>query len=111
MASCKAARAEELKEALEKHETETEEHIARLEKVFEEIDETPRGKTSDANHGHHRGRSGRDEGIQRCAGPELLTGAGLLKTLWLMPSPARRGPWVDPSNRRCLGFPLGLIDI
>ena len=25
--------------------TETEEHVARLEKVFEEIDETPRGKT------------------------------------------------------------------
>jgi ferritin-like metal-binding protein YciE len=30
------------------HETETEEHVARLEKVFEEIDETPGGKTCDA---------------------------------------------------------------
>jgi ferritin-like metal-binding protein YciE len=30
------------------HETETEEHIARLEKVFKEIDETPSGKTCDA---------------------------------------------------------------
>ena len=44
----KAAQSEELKPAFEKHETETEEHIARLEKVFEEIDETPRGKTCDA---------------------------------------------------------------
>ena len=32
----------------ELHETETEEHIARLEKVFKEIDETPSGKTCDA---------------------------------------------------------------
>jgi ferritin-like metal-binding protein YciE len=30
------------------HETVTEEHVARLEKVFEEIEETPRGKTCDA---------------------------------------------------------------
>ena len=44
----KAAQSEELKAAFEKHETETEEHVARLEKVFEEIDETPRGKTCDA---------------------------------------------------------------
>jgi ferritin-like metal-binding protein YciE len=39
----KAAQSEELKAAFE-----TEEHVARLEKVFEEIDETPRGKTCDA---------------------------------------------------------------
>jgi ferritin-like metal-binding protein YciE len=44
----KAAQSEELKTAFEKHETETEEHVIRLEKVFEEIDETPRGKTCDA---------------------------------------------------------------
>ena len=44
----KAAQAPELKQAFEKHETETEEQVARLEKVFEEIDETPRGKTCDA---------------------------------------------------------------
>ena len=44
----KAARSEELKSAFEKHEAETEVHVARLEKVFEEIDETPRGKTCDA---------------------------------------------------------------
>jgi ferritin-like metal-binding protein YciE len=44
----KAAQSEDLKTAFLKHETETEEHVARLEKVFEEIDETPRGKTCDA---------------------------------------------------------------
>ena len=44
----KAAQAPELKQAFEKHETETEEQVARLEKVFEEIEETPRGKTCDA---------------------------------------------------------------
>src|SRR5579872_4443297 len=44
----KAAHSEELKAAFEKHETETEAHVERLEKVFEEIDETPRGKTCDA---------------------------------------------------------------
>jgi ferritin-like metal-binding protein YciE len=44
----KAARSKELKAAFEKHETETEEHVARLEKVFEAIDETARGKTCDA---------------------------------------------------------------
>src|SRR2546423_13640970 len=44
----KAAQSAELKAAFEKHETETEEHVARLEKVFEELDETPRGKTCDA---------------------------------------------------------------
>jgi ferritin-like metal-binding protein YciE len=44
----KAAQSQGLKAAFEKHESETEEHVARLEKVFEEIDETPRGKTCDA---------------------------------------------------------------
>ena len=44
----KAAHSEDLKAAFEKHETETEEHVARLEKVFEEIDASPRGKTCDA---------------------------------------------------------------
>jgi ferritin-like metal-binding protein YciE len=44
----KAAQSENLKAAFEKHETETEEHVVRLEKVFEEIDESPRGKTCDA---------------------------------------------------------------
>ena len=44
----KAAQSAELKSAFEKHRTETEEHVARLEQVFEEIKETPRGKTCDA---------------------------------------------------------------
>jgi ferritin-like metal-binding protein YciE len=44
----KAARSEDLKAAFQKHETETEEHVSRLEKVFEEIDESPRAKTCDA---------------------------------------------------------------
>jgi ferritin-like metal-binding protein YciE len=44
----KAAQSEDLKAAIEKHETETEEHVSRLEKIFEEIDEAPRGKTCDA---------------------------------------------------------------
>jgi ferritin-like metal-binding protein YciE len=44
----KAAQSQALKAAFDKHEAETEEHVARLEKVFEEIDETPRGKTCDA---------------------------------------------------------------
>ena len=44
----KAAQAKELNAAFEKHETETEGHVERLEKVFEEIDDAPRGKTCDA---------------------------------------------------------------
>jgi ferritin-like metal-binding protein YciE len=44
----KAAQSPELKAAFEKHETETEEHVSRLEQVFEEIDQNPRGKTCDA---------------------------------------------------------------
>jgi ferritin-like metal-binding protein YciE len=44
----KAAQSEDLKAAFEKHETQTEEHVVRLEKVFEEIDAAPRGKTCDA---------------------------------------------------------------
>src|SRR5712675_627137 len=55
----KAAQSQDLKAAFQKHEAETEEHVARLEKVFEEIDEAPRGKTCDAN----RGRPGNHEGL------------------------------------------------
>src|SRR6202041_2936343 len=44
----KAAQADELRAAFEKHETETEGHVERLEEVFEELGETPRGKTCDA---------------------------------------------------------------
>ena len=44
----KAADSDELRAAFEKHADETEEQVSRLEKVFEAIDETPRGKTCDA---------------------------------------------------------------
>jgi ferritin-like metal-binding protein YciE len=44
----KAAQSPELKRAFEKHETETEEHVNRLEQVFAELDASPRGKTCDA---------------------------------------------------------------
>jgi ferritin-like metal-binding protein YciE len=47
----KAAQAEELKEAFQKHEKETEEHVSRLEKVFELIDVSPRGKKCEAIEG------------------------------------------------------------
>jgi ferritin-like metal-binding protein YciE len=44
----KAAEASDLKAAFDKHEKETERHVRRLEQVFAEIDETPKGKTCDA---------------------------------------------------------------
>jgi ferritin-like metal-binding protein YciE len=44
----KAAQSQALRTAFEKHKTETEEHVARLEKVFEEMEESPRAKTCDA---------------------------------------------------------------
>ncbi len=44
----KAARSDELRAAFDKHEAETEEHVNRLEQVFEEIDHKPQGKTCEA---------------------------------------------------------------
>lgn len=44
----KAAQAEELKQAFEKHKIQTEGHVQRLEKVFGIIDKKPQGKTCDA---------------------------------------------------------------
>jgi ferritin-like metal-binding protein YciE len=44
----KAAQSQDLKAAFQKHESETQTHVARLEKVFEEIGATPRGKTCEA---------------------------------------------------------------
>jgi ferritin-like metal-binding protein YciE len=41
----KAAQSEKLRAAFEKHEAETEGQVERLERVFAEIDESPRGKT------------------------------------------------------------------
>jgi ferritin-like metal-binding protein YciE len=47
--TAKAARSQELKATFQKHETETEVQLARLEKVFEELDQAPRRKTCDAS--------------------------------------------------------------
>jgi ferritin-like metal-binding protein YciE len=44
----KAAQNDDLRAAFEKHEGETEEHVSRLEQVFEQIGEKPQGKTCDA---------------------------------------------------------------
>jgi ferritin-like metal-binding protein YciE len=44
----KAANSQDLKAAFHKHEIETQTHVERLEKVFEAIDATPRGKTCEA---------------------------------------------------------------
>jgi ferritin-like metal-binding protein YciE len=44
----KAAHSEELREAFKKHKRQTEGHVSRLEKVFAEMGESPRGKTCDA---------------------------------------------------------------
>ncbi len=44
----KAARSPELKAAFERHHDETDEHVARLEKVFATIDKKPQGKTCEA---------------------------------------------------------------
>jgi ferritin-like metal-binding protein YciE len=44
----KAAQSEELASAFEKHRGETEEHVARLEQVFQLIDAEPHGKTCPA---------------------------------------------------------------
>jgi ferritin-like metal-binding protein YciE len=44
----KAAHSSELKKAFAKHRTQTEGHVARLEKVFAEIEEKPQAKTCDA---------------------------------------------------------------
>src|SRR5436190_14147124 len=47
----KAAQNEDLKAAFEKHDGETEEHVSRLEKIFESIDEKPQGKKCPAIDG------------------------------------------------------------
>lgn len=44
----KAAQSDELRAAFEKHEAETEKQIERLEQVFAELDEAPKGKTCPA---------------------------------------------------------------
>ncbi len=44
----KAAQSDELRTAFEKHESETQEHVSRLERVFAQIDQKPHGKTCEA---------------------------------------------------------------
>ena len=70
----KAAQSEELKEAFEKHESETEEQVQRLDKVFAELDATPSGKTCDAIVGIIE--EGQEERIQGkpCSGCWLARG-------------------------------------
>ena len=47
----KAASSEELKDAFEKHLEQTKRHVERLEQVFEDLDERPKGKTCRAMKG------------------------------------------------------------
>jgi ferritin-like metal-binding protein YciE len=47
----KAASSEELKDAFEKHLEQTKSHVERLDEVFEELDEKPKGKTCKAMKG------------------------------------------------------------
>ena len=47
----KTASSEELKNAFEKHLEQTKSHVERLEQVFEELDEKPKGKTCRAMKG------------------------------------------------------------
>jgi ferritin-like metal-binding protein YciE len=47
----RAAQSKELKSAFEKHEAQTEEHVTRLEKVFEMMGKAARGKTCEAIEG------------------------------------------------------------
>ena len=51
----KGASSEELKDAFEKHLEQTKMHVERLEEVFEEIGEKPKGKTCRAMKGLIRG--------------------------------------------------------
>src|SRR5579871_4970405 len=44
----KAAESDQLRAAFEKHRDETEEHVNRLNQVFEELGETAKGKTCEA---------------------------------------------------------------
>ena len=58
-----AVQSQELKAAFELHETETEEHVTRLERRSKK---STRRRAGDLrrDHRHHRGRPGGDEGVQ-----------------------------------------------
>ncbi|PWB82939.1 MAG: hypothetical protein C3F11_09280 [Methylocystaceae bacterium] len=70
----KKARAGELKEAFESHKKETEQQIERLEKVFEMLDITPRGKKCEAIDGIIREAK---EGMQEIDKDDVLD-AGII---------------------------------
>ena len=55
----KAAQSDELRAAFQKHERETEEHVARLEKVFSEMNEHSARQDLRRHSRHHRGRARR----------------------------------------------------
>ena len=59
----KAAQSPELKAAFEKHETETEKQVERLEQVFKEIDEDSSRQDLRCDHGYYRGGSGSSERV------------------------------------------------
>jgi ferritin-like metal-binding protein YciE len=70
----KAASSPDLKQAFEKHTKETEAQVARLEKIFEELDESPKGKKCKAMEGLiEEGK----EIMEEDAEPEVLD-AGLI---------------------------------
>jgi len=70
----KAASSEELKEAFEKHFEQTKGHVKRLEQVFEELDEKPKGKTCRAM----RGLIEEGSEILRQDGEESILDAGII---------------------------------
>ena len=70
----KAASSQELKDAFEKHLEQTKTHVERLEQIFEELDEKPKGKTCRAMKGLV------EEGseILKEAGEESVLDAGII---------------------------------
>lgn len=70
----KAASSEDLKGAFDKHVEQTETHVERLEKIFEDLDESPKGKTC-------RGMKGLiEEGSEILSedGEEMILDAGII---------------------------------
>ncbi|HLH92212.1 MAG TPA: DUF892 family protein [Xanthobacteraceae bacterium] len=73
----KASQTDELKEAFEKHEAQTEEHVKRLDQVFEAIGHKPQGKTCQAIMGiieegqevmkEYKGKAALDAGLLAAA--------------------------------------------
>jgi ferritin-like metal-binding protein YciE len=70
----KTAASSELKKAIEHHLKETEGHVERLEKIFEQLDQSPKGKTCDGMKGLIKEA---DERIEEGGNPDVLD-AGLI---------------------------------